>query len=264
MIDALVSAPLSGATLAGAAVAAMAGGAINSIAGGGTLVTFPSLVALGIPPLVANTTNTMALWPGALGSMWGYRSRLGGMRPWLIRFSVPSALGGLTGGWLLLTTGQDRFAAIVPYLVLAATVLFMLNGPVGRWLRTRPGGDQPADQTGILFFVTQFLVGVYGGYFGAGIGIMMLASLGFLGLRDLHRMIALRSLFGFCINLVASLWFVARGTIEWHSALVMTLGQVIGGYVGAALARRVSRELVRRLVVGIGIAIALSFFLTRR
>lgn len=263
MIDALVSAPLSGATLAGAAVAAMAGGAINSIAGGGTLVTFPSLVALGIPPLVANTTNTMALWPGALGSMWGYRSRLGGMRPWLIRFSVPSALGGLTGGWLLLTTGQDRFAAIVPYLVLAATVLFMLNGPVGRWLRTRPGGDQPADQTGILFFVTQFLVGVYGGYFGAGIGILMLAVLGLSGLTDIHQMNGIKAWAGMLINVVAAILFAARGAVLWPLALAMAAGAIAGGYVGSRLAQRVSQAAVRRAVVLVGLG-SFVWLLVRR
>lgn len=263
MIESLASAPLSATTLVGAALAAVAGGAINSIAGGGTLVTFPSLVALGIPPLVANTTNTMALWPGALGSLWGYRGRLEGMRSWLVRFSVPSALGGLTGGWLLLTTGQDRFAAIVPYLVLAATVLFMLNGPVGRWLRSRPGGEAPRDHTGALFFVTQFLVGVYGGYFGAGIGILMLAVLGLSGLTDIHQMNGIKAWAGMLINVVAALLFAVRGAVLWPLALVMAAGAIAGGYVGSRLAQRVSQAAVRRTVVLVGLG-SFVWLLVRR
>lgn len=263
MVDAFAAVPLSPVTLIGAALAAMVGGAINSIAGGGTLVTFPSLVALGIPPLVANTTNTMALWPGALGSLWGYRDRMAGMRSWLIRFSVPSILGGLTGGWLLLTTGQDRFALIVPYLVLLATVLFMLNGPVGRWLRSRPGGDQPGAHAGAMFFVTQFLVGIYGGYFGAGIGILMLAVLGIAGLTDIHQMNGIKAWAGMLINVVAAVLFALRGAVLWPLALVMAAGAIAGGYVGSRLAQRVSQTAVRRTVVLIGMGSFLWLLIRR-
>jgi hypothetical protein len=232
-----------------AALAAALGSGINSIAGGGTLVTFPAIVALGVPPLIANATNTVALWPGALASMWGYRGELAGTRAWLARFTLPSLLGGAAGGWLLLATGQDRFARIVPFLVLGATVLFMLHGPVMRWLGA--GSHQvPA----WLFVVTQFAVGIYGGYFGAGIGILMLAVLGLMGHTNIHQMNGLKNWGGLCINLVAALIFAVSGVVLWPLALAMAVGGILGGYAGARLAQRVGQEAVRRAVVVIGLA----------
>ena len=259
-------ADLSPATLLAAAVAALIGGGINSIAGGGTLVTFPAIVALGIPPLTANATNTMALWPGAFGSLWGYRPQLAGMRSWVARFSVPSLLGGVTGAWLLLTTGQERFSQIVPFLVLAATVLFMLNGPLGRWLRRRAaesGGAQGRLHDGAGFFVAQFLVGVYGGYFGAGIGILMLAVLGLVGLTDIHEMNAVKVWGALLINVIAAAIFAIKGVVLWPLALVMAVGAIIGGYAGSRLALRVGQVWVRRAVVLIGMG-SFAFLLLRR
>ncbi|MGE3615789.1 MAG: sulfite exporter TauE/SafE family protein [Gemmatimonadales bacterium] len=255
--------PLSPALVAGAAATAFIGGAINSIAGGGTLVTFPSLVALGVPPLVANTTNTMALWPGAVGSLWGYRGRLAGMRPWLVRFSIPSALGGLTGGWLLLAAGSDRFDAIVPYLVLGATLLFLANGPLGRWLRARSGGDHGLPHTGVAFFLAQFGVGVYGGYFGAGIGILMLAVLGLSGLADIHQMNGVKAWGAMLINVVAAVLFAARGAVVWPLAAIMAAGAIAGGYGGSIIAQRVTPALVRATVVAIGFGTFIWLLLRR-
>jgi uncharacterized membrane protein YfcA len=236
-------------TLALAALAAALGSGINSIAGGGTLVTFPAIVALGVPPLVANTTNTVALWPGALASMWGYRGELAGTRAWLARFTLPSVLGGAVGGWLLLATGQDRFARIVPFLVLGATVLFMLHGPVMRWL-----GAGSHQASAWVFVVCQFAVGIYGGYFGAGIGILMLAVLGLMGHTNIHQMNGLKNWGGLCINLVAALIFAVSGVVLWPLALAMAVGGIVGGYAGARLAQRVGQEAVRRAVVVIGLA----------
>ncbi len=244
---------MTGITLAGAAAAALVGGFINSMAGGGTLVTFPILVALGVPPLVANATNTMALWPGAFGSLWGYRDRLAGMRTWIAWFSVPCLLGGFLGGWLLLSTGQDRFARIVPYLVLGATLLFMANGPLSRWLGRRTGAGHEGVRPVWPLLAAQLAVGTYGGYFGAGIGILMLAVLGLAGFTDIHRMNAIKVWGALLINVVAAALFAAGGVVLWPLAIVMAAGSIAGGYGGARLAQRVGRVWVRRMVVLVGL-----------
>lgn len=245
---------MSPATLLLAALAAALGSAINSIAGGGTLVTFPAIVTLGIPPLIANATSTVALWPGAVGSLWGYREALAGSRAWLLRFTVPSLLGGAAGGGLLLLTGEERFASLAPFLVLAATLLFVFRGTLLRMV----GGHGPhsvAEGTPpIVFPVAQFAVGVYGGYFGAGIGILMLAVLGLFGLSNIHQMNGLKNWGGLCINLVAALIFALGGVVRWPLAGAMAIGGLVGGYAGARMAQRVGQAVVRRAVVVIGLA----------
>ena len=235
-----------------AAVAAAAGGAINAIAGGGTLVTFPAIVALGVPPLIANATNTVSLWPGSLGSLWGYRQHVRDMRPWLIRFTIPSLLGGALGGWLLLATGEQRFSRIVPFLVLGATVLFMIQGPLTRWTHGHHAPAPPAAPP-LSVLAWQLGVGIYGGYFGAGIGILMLAAIGFMGHTDIHRMNGLKNWSGTCINAVAAVIFAASGVVDWPLAGAMIVGSIAGGYGGARLAQRVGRDVVRKAVVAIGI-----------
>jgi uncharacterized membrane protein YfcA len=251
-------------------LAAMVAGAMNSIAGGGTLLTFPALVALGIPPINANATSTVALWPGALGSMWGYRGELGGARPWALGFAVPSLMGGAVGAWLLLRTPPERFAAIVPWLVLGATVLFMTQRPLVRWLRRRAAEESPTASdaeltsrwppTAILAY--QFLVAVYGGYFGAGVGILMLAALGFMGLSNIHRMNGLKNWGGLCMNAVAAGMFAFTSLVNWPVALAMAVGAISGGYIGSRTAQRVPQELVRAAVVLIGLTSGLLLLLT--
>lgn len=238
-------------------IAAAVGGGINSIAGGGTLVTFPALVALGVPPIIANATSTVALWPGALGSLWGYRQELAGARAWALRFAVPSLVGGLLGALLLLRTPSDRFDAIVPWLVLGATALFAVQRPVMSALRRRtstaPAADDPVSHppgAGLLAF--QLLVGIYGGYFGAGIGILMLAALGFMGFSNIHRMNGLKNWGGLCMNVVAAVTFAVQGLVNWPVAVAMTTGALAGGYGGSRLAQRVPQSWVRRAVVVVG------------
>ena len=233
-----------------ALVAALGAGAVNAIAGGGTLLTFPAIVALGVTPLVANATSTVALWPGSLSSMWGYRGELVGARRWVIGFSAPSVVGGALGAWLLLHTAPASFARIVPFLVLGATVLFLVQRPLMRLTAYRAVAEGPSAS----FLVLQFLVAVYGGYFGAGIGILMLAALGFMGLTNLHRMNGLKNWGGMCINGVAVVMFAGGGIVHWPIALTMAVGGVIGGYAGARLAQRVGQERVRRAIVAIGLA----------
>jgi uncharacterized membrane protein YfcA len=260
--------PLSLTQILLVVVAALVGGVMNSIAGGGTLLTFPALIALGIPPINANATSTVALWPGALGSMWGYRSELAGSRLWALGFAVPSVLGGALGAFLLLRTPPDRFSALVPWLVLGATGLFMLQRPLVRWLAERReprafnGSDAELTATHppitILFY--QFAVAIYGGYFGAGVGILMLAALGFMGLNNIHRMNGLKNWGGLCMNAVAAVMFVLSGLVNWPVALAMAVGAAAGGYLGSRTAQRVPQDLVRAAVVAIGLVSGLLLF----
>lgn len=245
---------------------------MNSIAGGGTLLTFPALIALGVPPLTANATSTVALWPGSISSVWGYRALLKGSGVWALGFALPSLFGGAFGAWLLLRTPPERFSAIVPWLVLGATALFVVQRPVMRWVRrrTEPGaGAAPtADEAltsrwpplSILGY--QFLVAIYGGYFGAGVGILMLAALGFMGLTNIHRMNGLKNWGGVCMNVVAAVIFASSSLVNWPVALAMAIGAIAGGYLGSRTAQRVSQDLVRRSVIAIGLISGLLLFLT--
>ena len=244
-----------------ALLAAAAGGAVNAVAGGGTLLTFPAIVALGVTPLVANATSTVALWPGALSSMWGYRGELAGARHWVIGFAAPSLLGGALGAWLLLHTPPGSFERIVPFLVLGATTLFLVQGPLMRRVHAHPRG--PAAAPRWSFLAAQFLVAVYGGYFGAGIGILMLAVLGFMGLTNIHRMNGLKNWGGMCINGVAVGMFALGGIVNWPVALTMAVGGILGGYAGSRLAQRVGQQRVRHAIVAIGLA-AFVWLLLRR
>jgi uncharacterized membrane protein YfcA len=239
---------------------------MNSVAGGGTMVTFPALVALGVPPLDANMTSTIALWPASISSMWGYRGELRGSRPWALGFAVPSLLGGAVGAWLLLRTPADRFAAIVPWLVLGATILFMIQRPVMRWIgRHRVESDHAltARRPPTSVLVYQFLVSVYGGYFGAGVGILMLAALGFMGLNNIHRMNGLKNWGGMCMNAVAAVMFAFSHLVNWPAALLMSVGAVAGGYIGSRTAQRFPQELVRASIVGIGLVSGVLLLVSR-
>jgi uncharacterized membrane protein YfcA len=243
-------------------IAAFVAGAINSVAGGGTLVSFPTLVWLGLPATTANATNTVAIWPGSVGGMWGYRRELAGVPPAMLVLAVPSVVGGLAGAWLLAWTPPGLFERVVPFLILFATIVFMVQEPVQRWVRAdRPAHDSPRWLAGAMLF--QFCVAFYGGYFGAGIGILMLAVLGILGHTDLHQMNGLKNFFAACINGVAAVYFIAARMVDWRYAMVMAVGAVAGGYLCAGVARRLGHRAVRRIVIGIGLAMALSLFLRR-
>lgn len=247
-------------------LAAFIAGMMNSVAGGGTLVTFPTLVWMGIDPIRANVTCTVALWPGSLGAMFGFRRELGDSRGWMLLLGAPSVVGGLIGARLLLLTPSPLFASIVPYLILFATVLFAVGEPLVRRLRARDGHEsirskrqERAWWAGAIIF--QFFVAIYGGYFGAGMGFLMLAALGLMGLTDIHQMNGLKSFLVVCINIVAAIYFILSGRVEWSYAAVMVVGAIAGGYGGAGLARKLGRGFVRIAVIGIGVLMALSLLL---
>ena len=250
--------------------AAFAAGMINSVAGGGTLVSFPTLLWIGRDPIIANATSAVALWPGSVAGMVGFRRELKGSRRWMLMLGAPSLIGGLVGAVLLLITPSRVFASIVPYLILFATLLFTAGEPINRRLR-RAVSRNPDSQTdaepgrawwiGAALF--QFLVAVYGGYFGAGIGIMMLAALGVLGLTDIHQMNGLKNFFALSINGVAAAYFIWSGAVLWNDVIVMAAGAIAGGYGGAGLARKLGRRFVRRAVIAIGLIMAVSLLFRR-
>jgi uncharacterized membrane protein YfcA len=248
---------------AAAFASAFAAGAINSIAGGGTLVTFPTLIWLGLPSITANATSTVAIWPGSLGGMWGYRRELRTADPRMLALIVPSLIGGVIGALLLRATPTDTFDALVPFLILFATLLFMAQDAVQRKLKTAAAISRhsPRWLAGAIGF--QFLVAIYGGYFGAGIGILMLAALSILGLSDIHQMNGLKNFFALCMNGVAAVYFIWAGMVYWPDVLVMAVGAIAGGYGSAGAARRIGRHAVRRIVVAIGFFMALALFVKR-
>ncbi len=229
--------------------------AANAIAGGGTLLTFPALIGLGIPPIVANATSTVALWPGSMSSMFGYRKALQDVRPWAIAFAIPSVIGGAVGAWLLVVTPAARFDRIVPFLVFGATLLFLAQVPLVR-LVARTRGAPASGSPSWLFVAVQFCVAIYGGYFGAVAGIVMLASLGLMGLTDIHQMNGLKNWGAICFNGIAVAIFIATGLVNWPVAMVMAVGALLGGWSGSKLAQRMPRERVRMVIGVIGLASA--------
>jgi uncharacterized protein len=240
--------------------AAIAAGAINSVAGGGTLVTFPVLLLFGTSPVIANATSTLALMLGTAGSLFSYRRHLTEVKPWLKRFLPVSLLGGLIGSVLLTRTNDEVFAKLVPFLILFSTILFLAQGTFRRFSLKAASGDPPVHQSVVGAIIFQFAVAVYGGYFGAGIGILMLASLGFIGLTNIYEMNALKTILGALINLVAVGWFIVMDIIDWPRALIMTAGALGGYFLGAHFAQRISQRAVRLLITAIGFVIAAVTF----
>src|SRR5713101_4048115 len=221
--------------------AAFSAGVINSIAGGGTLITFPILIWLGLDPKIANATSTVALWPGLFSGAFGYRREMDDSSLILMRLGVISVIGGGVGAWLLIATPSPIFARLVPFLILFATILFMIQTPVNRWLRLPSVEGESTRGWWIVVIIIQFFSATYGGYFGAGNGILMLAAMGLLGLHDIHRANGIKNFLGICINGVAVFSFSIPHMVSWRSALLMAVASTIGGYAGARTARRVGR-----------------------
>ena len=244
------------------AIAAFVAGAINSIAGGGTLISFPALMYIGVPPVMANATNTVAIWPGSFAGVLGFREDIKKLQRWLLWLMIPSVLGGLTGALILLHTPEKTFARIVPLLILGATLLLAAQEMITRKLnRFLSSHDNPSRGWIIFAFTFQFLVSIYGGYFGAGMGILMLAALGLIGIHDMHQMNGLKNLLAICINGVAAIYFALQGAVVWSHVLIMAIASILGGFAGARLAHRLGRKFVRGAVVVIGLVMTVVLFL---
>ena len=252
-------------------VSAALAGAINSVAGGGTLLTFPALLYANVAATVANATSTLSLLPGAFTSLWGYRKEVGKNYRTLLKLMLPSLIGGVFGAFLLLSTPPEIFKRLVPYLILAATLLFVIQEPLSRHLRAKaetvsPGETELPEEAsftkltwaGAMLF--QFFVAIYGGYFGAGAGILMLAAFGMMGFRNIHRMNGIKNINALCINVIASIMFISNYLIRWDCVLVMSIGAALGGYGGSGIARRIGQKNVRRLIICIGFAMSVTLF----
>jgi uncharacterized membrane protein YfcA len=247
---------LNYAILIGAAVGA---GVVNTLAGGGTLLTFPSLTRV-VPEVVANATSTVALVPGSLAGAWGLRHELRGTGPWLALLIGPSLLGGLAGALLLTRLDPRYFALLVPWLLLTASLLFLAQPALARRLPSSGGDVLPSPRLCAGVVVFQLGVAVYGGYFGAGIGILMLSALGLMGLGDVHRMNGVKNLLAVCINGVSVVVFVLDGKVDWRYAPLMAAGAIAGGYAGARVGRRLPRALVRWFVISVGLVLSAYYF----
>ena len=243
--------------------AAFIAGAVNSIAGGGTLLSFPTLIFVGVPALIANATNTMALVPGSFSAFWQYRSEMKRSGHYWLWLGLPSLAGGVVGALIAVKVGDKAFERLVPWLVLTATTIFVLQGPIRTLILNKNAGDvtesnDPLTVAGVVIF--QFFVALYGGFFGAGIGILMLASLGFLGIKSIHKVNGLKNLSAVFINGAAAGTFALKGQVEWGIALLMAVGAVFGGYAGASIAQKMPDNVVRSTIVAIGIGIAVYMF----
>lgn len=242
-------------------VAAILGGTLNAVAGGGSFITFPTLIFTGVPPIQANATSTTALWPGSVASVGAYRSVLTTQRRQLVLLGIVSIAGGAIGAVLLLHTSQTLFLRLVPFLLLLATLLFAFGGTLTAGLRKRLGKTStPAWVATAGLAVLQFIIAAYGGFFGGGIGILMLALYSVVGMENIHAMNGLKVLMASCINGVAVITFVVAGAIFWPEALVMVAGAILGGYGGASVARRLDPTLVRRFVIAVGVIMTIYFF----
>ena len=238
-------------------VAAALGGALNSVAGGGSFIAFPALLFSGIAPVIANATNTVALWPAGLASAFAYRNDLPGPRSMIAVLSGASLVGGLAGAILLLKTRESTFVHLLPWLLLVATVLFTLGKKLTAKLRAVHGASS---RTLLIVAVAQTVIAVYGGYFGGGMGILMLATLSFAGMTNIHAMNALKTILGAVINGVAVVAFIVDDAVAWRPGSVMIAGGILGGYVGATLARRIAPDRVRTFVGAVAWAMTLYFF----
>ncbi|WP_018302971.1 sulfite exporter TauE/SafE family protein [Wenxinia marina] len=239
-------------------VAGVLAGMLNAVAGGGTFLSFPALVWLGVPPIMANATATLTAMPGYMGSAWAYRGDVSAEGTLRLRPIVAiAAAGGLVGAGLLLVTPGDAFVGIVPWLLLAATVLFAAGPRLLEAIRHRGSGDMGPVPSGLAIF----LVSVYGGYFNGGLGIMLLAVLGLIGFTNLHGMNGLKNALSALLSVVSVATYAAAGLIAWNSALVLAVATTVGGVVGARYARRIRRtDLLRAGIVAVGITMTIIFF----
>lgn len=238
-------------------LAGLGAGALNAVAGGGTFLSFPALVFIGIPPIAANATATLAALPGYIGSSWGFRHDIRARGPVSLTAMIAMAMiGGLIGALLLLVTSKETFSAIIPWLLLFATLVFAAGPALMRRILGHRAGLPLAASLGLLLAVS-----VYGGYFNGGLGIMLLAAFGFVGFTNLHEMNGLKNLLSAILSLVSVITYGLAGLIAWKPAIILGLACAVGGYVGAHLARRITNmALLRLFITLVGLAMAAAFF----
>jgi hypothetical protein len=242
--------------------AAFVGGAVNSVAGGGSFISFPALLFTGMAPIAANATNTLALMPGTLSSAVAYRNKFTPeARHLLVPLLVTSVIGGLIGAHILLRTPQSTFLHIVPWLLLGATLLFLMGGRITGFIRNRAGHGTGSRVLTVVGFVLALLLAIYIGYFGAGVGILVLSLLALLGMEDIHAMNGVKVLLVSLVNCVAIVTFIFARVIVWPQALLMLVGSSVGGYGGAYYAQKMNPQHVRWLVILVGFGMSAYFFI---
>ncbi|MFP7569484.1 sulfite exporter TauE/SafE family protein [Marivita sp. S2033] len=237
------------------ALAAFGAGVLNTIAGGGTFLTFPALVLTGVPPIAANATSTVAVFPGYLGGALGYREELRQLtRASLIRLTLITLLGGLVGSLLLLITSNDAFNLIVPFLLLFATLMFLYGPKLRQWAARHSANISAEGAVGL------FMVSLYGGYFNGGLGIVLLALFSLWGWQNIHRMNGLKTWLSFALSAISVATFAVAGIIVWPAALLMMVFSVLGGYFGARVAKAIPQNAVRIIVAIVGFGMSAVFF----
>jgi len=242
------------------ALTAFAAGVQNAIAGGGTLYTFPALEHF-MSAVQANATSTAALVPGSIAGAWGFRQELQSSRRWLAWLIPPSLLGGALGTWLVIVFPEAIFKALIPWLILVAALLFLLQPLIARVIGAGKPHEEPSATVKLIVVLFQFLVAIYGGYFGAGIGILMISSLSLMGLGNIHQINALKTLLAVCINIVSVIIWVRFGLVVWKFATLMAVTAILGGYLGAYYSRRLNKTLVRWVVIIVGFGLSIYYFM---
>lgn len=254
--------------------ASFLGGTLNSVAGGGSFITFPTLIYIGVPPIPANATGTTGLWPASASAAWALRQELARQqRRLLLVLGFSSVTGGVGGAILLLKTPQTTFTLLIPFLMLLATVLFAISPLVNArirqrtlsWQKEREAEQHEGGESRLSWFVLagiallQLVISVYGGYFGGGIGILMLASFGLMGMQNINEMNAIKNTLAACINGVAVITFVLAGAVIWRDVLIMIVGTLAGGYGGVYYARKLDPRIVRGFIILVGCVMTVYF-----
>ncbi|MBL8269389.1 sulfite exporter TauE/SafE family protein [Steroidobacter sp.] len=243
-----------------AALAAVGAGAINALAGGGTLISFPVLVAVGVPPVAANITNAVALCPGYFGATLAQLPNLKGQRAQLLLLVPIAVLGGLAGGMILVRTGERTFTALVPWMILAASLLLAVQEPVKKFVTKRLSNTSHQHHTVLLSALPIAAAAIYGGFFSAGMSVLLLAVLGLTVDDSLTRLNALKQVLAFSVNIAAAVFFLFSDQVVWSAAVVMAVGALIGGAIGGKLAGKMPPAVLRWTVVVAGIAIAIAYW----
>jgi uncharacterized protein len=241
-------------------VTSLVAGGLNAVAGGGSFLSFPALIFTGMSPIAANATNTTAMSVSAVASVGAYRGDFAQDRRSLVMLSAVSILGGLIGSIILLYTSADFFRKLLPYLLLLATSVFIFGDALKQWLQSRRQQPQSASpQFGYLLMV-QLVISIYGGFFGAGAGILMLAAMTFFDVKNIHNMNALKMFLGTCMNGAAVVLFVFTGLVAWPQAILMAIGGSVGGYAIARFARQIPAIIIRRFVAIVAVSMTIYFF----